>query len=102
MPDLDLVRAAGPLRVFELLHHARPMLLNFGESGGFDLTPWTDRVALVEAEYGGTWELPVLGAVAAPTSVLIRPDGYVAWVGEGIDAGLFEALSTWFGPPGMA
>ena len=82
MPDLDLVTADGPLRVFTLLHDARPVLLNLGEPGGFDITPWADRVQLVDAEYAGTWELPVLGAVTAPAAVLIRPDGYVAWVGD--------------------
>jgi 2-polyprenyl-6-methoxyphenol hydroxylase-like FAD-dependent oxidoreductase len=97
MPDLDLVTADGPLRVFELLHDARPVLLNLGEPGGFDVTPWADRVQLVDAKFGGEWELPVLGAVAAPAAVLIRPDGYVAWVGEGTDAGLTEALTAWFG-----
>ena len=102
MPDLDLVTAEGPLRVFELLHGARPVLLNLGEPGGFDITPWADRVQLVDAEYVGEWELPVLGAVTAPTAVAIRPDGYVAWVGDGTHAGLPEALSTWFGPPAAA
>ena len=58
MPDLDLVTADGPLRVFTLLHHARPALLNLGEPGGLDITPWADRVQLVDAEYAGTWELP--------------------------------------------
>ena len=82
MPDLDLVTADGPLRVFELLHDARPVLLNLGEPGGFDITPWDGRVQLIDAEYAGAWELPVLGAVTAPTAVLIRPDGYVAWVGD--------------------
>jgi 3-(3-hydroxy-phenyl)propionate hydroxylase len=33
MPDLDLVTANGPLRVYTLLHKARPMLLNLGEPG---------------------------------------------------------------------
>jgi 2-polyprenyl-6-methoxyphenol hydroxylase-like FAD-dependent oxidoreductase len=97
MPDLDLVTANGPLRVFELLHDAKPVLLNLGEPGGFDITPWADRVQLIDAEYGGEWELPVLGAVTAPTAVLIRPDGYVAWVGDGTDTGLRDALTTWFG-----
>ena len=97
MPDLDLVTADGPLRVFELLHDARPVLLNLGEPGGFDITPWADRVQLVDASYEGAWELPVLGAVTAPTAVLIRPDGYVAWVGDGTDPGLRDALTTWFG-----
>ncbi|WP_149194440.1 FAD-dependent monooxygenase [Luteimonas suaedae] len=99
MPDLDLVTANGPLRVFTLLHGARPVLLDLGGRGGFDITPWADRVQLVDAKYMGTWELPVLGAVTAPTAVLIRPDGYVAWVGDGTDLGLADALTTWFGPP---
>src|SRR3989440_2437785 len=99
MPDLDLVTADGPLRVFTLLHDARPLLLNLGEPGGFDITPWADRVQLIDADYVGTWELPVLGAVTAPVAVLIRPDGYVAWVGDPTHRGLPEALTTWFGPP---
>ncbi len=99
MPDLDLETADGRLRVFTLLHAARPVLLNLGEPGGTDLTAWADRVQLIDAGYGGAWELPVLGAVTAPTAVLIRPDGYVAWVGDGTDAGLGAALTTWFGPP---
>jgi len=99
MPDLDLVTTSGPLRVFTLLHDARPVLLNLGEPVGFDITPWSDRVQLIDAEYAGVWELPVLGAVSAPTAVLIRPDGHVAWVGEGTDSGLREALTTWFGSP---
>ena len=99
MPDLDLVTAEGPLRVFTLLHHAKPVLLNLGEPGRFSITPWVDRVQLVDAAYLGQWELPVLGAVPAPPAVLIRPDGYVAWVGDGTEAGLRDALITWFGAP---
>jgi 3-(3-hydroxy-phenyl)propionate hydroxylase len=102
MPDLDLVTADGPLRVFELLHTARPVLLNFGEAGALDIAPWAGRVHLVDASYAGIWELPVLGEVAAPPAVLIRPDGHVAWVGDGTDAGLRDALTTWFGPPSAA
>jgi 2-polyprenyl-6-methoxyphenol hydroxylase-like FAD-dependent oxidoreductase len=102
MPDLDLVTGDGPLRVFSLLHAARPVLLDLGERGGFDITPWTNRVQLVEARYDGRWELPVLGAVAAPSAVLIRPDGYVAWVGDQTRPGLADALTTWFGPPAPA
>jgi 3-(3-hydroxy-phenyl)propionate hydroxylase len=99
MPDLDLVTADGPLRVFELLHDAQPALLNLREAGGFDIAPWADRVQSIDATCDGGWELPVLGAVTPPTAVLIRPDGYVAWVGDGTDLGLAEALTTWFGPP---
>jgi 2-polyprenyl-6-methoxyphenol hydroxylase-like FAD-dependent oxidoreductase len=102
MPDLDVLTADGPLRVFTLLHAARPVLLNLGEPGAFDITPWADRVPLVEASYDGTWELPALGPVAAPSAVLVRPDGYVAWVGDGGQVGLADALTTWFGPPAAA
>ena len=106
IPDLDLMTATGPLRVFTLLHSARPVLLNIGAPGAFDLTPWAGRVQWVDAKLAnakdvGTWELPALGAVPAPTAVLIRPDGHVAWVGDrdGTCSGLPAALTTWFGPP---
>jgi len=99
MPDLDVVTASGPLRVFTLLHDARPALLNLGEPGGLDITPWGDRVRSIDATYGGTWELPAIGVVPAPSAVLIRPDGHVAWVGDSTRAGLTEALTTWFGQP---
>jgi 2-polyprenyl-6-methoxyphenol hydroxylase-like FAD-dependent oxidoreductase len=102
MPDLDLVTANGPLRVFTLLHDARPVLLNLGRPGGFDIAPWANRVKLIDAKYVGGWVLPVLGAVSAPTAVLIRPDGYVAWVGDHARRGLADALTTWFGPPTAA
>jgi 2-polyprenyl-6-methoxyphenol hydroxylase-like FAD-dependent oxidoreductase len=102
MPDLDLVTARGPLRVFTLLHDARPVLLNLGAPGGFDITPWADRVQLIGAKYVGTWELPVIGAVTAPSAVLVRPDGYVVWVGDLTQVGLTNALTTWFGPPTAA
>jgi 2-polyprenyl-6-methoxyphenol hydroxylase-like FAD-dependent oxidoreductase len=102
MPDLDLVTSGGPLRVFTLLHDARPVLLNLGKPAGFDITPWADRVQSIDAEYVGTWELPALGAVAAPTAVLIRPDGYAAWVGDPTQPDLPDALTTWFGQPTAA
>jgi 2-polyprenyl-6-methoxyphenol hydroxylase-like FAD-dependent oxidoreductase len=102
MPDLDLITADGPLRVFTLLHAARPVLLNLDEPGGFDITAWADRVQLVDARYEGAWELPALGPVTAPTAVLIRPDGYVAWVGNSTLLGLTDALTAWFGPPAAA
>jgi len=102
IPDFDLVTSNGPLRLFTLLHEARPILLNLGEPSGFDVTPWADRVQSIDAKYVGTWELPAVGEVTAPTAVLIRPDGYVAWVGDQTDLGLPEALTTWFGPPTAA
>jgi 2-polyprenyl-6-methoxyphenol hydroxylase-like FAD-dependent oxidoreductase len=99
MPDLDLVTANGSLRVFTLLNRARPVLLNLGEPRGFDIAPWADRVHLIDAKYSGAWELPALGLVTAPPALLIRPDGYVAWVGDLTQWGLGDALTTWFGPP---
>jgi 2-polyprenyl-6-methoxyphenol hydroxylase-like FAD-dependent oxidoreductase len=99
IPDLDLITDAGPLRVFDLLHNARPVLLNVGEPDTFDIAGWANRVQLVDAKYVGDWELPAIGVVAAPTAVLIRPDGHVAWAGEQSQLGLVEALTTWFGPP---
>jgi len=102
MPDLDVVTADGPRRVFGWLHQARPVLLNLGDAGAFDIAPWSTRVRQVDARYVGPWDLPVLGAVAAPKGVLIRPDGHVAWVDDGTpdaDARLRPALTTWFGPP---
>jgi len=97
MPDLDLITAAGPVRVFTLLREARPVLLDLGRAGGIGAPPGADRVQWVEAEHVGAWELPVVGAVPAPTAVLIRPDGHVAWVGDCTRAGLDEALAYWFG-----
>jgi 3-(3-hydroxy-phenyl)propionate hydroxylase len=102
MPDLDLVTADGALRVFTLLHDARPVLLNLGEPGGFDIAPWVDRVRSIDAKYVGPWELPAIGTVTAPTAVLIRPDGYVAWAGDLTQLGLADALTRWFGPPAAA
>jgi 2-polyprenyl-6-methoxyphenol hydroxylase-like FAD-dependent oxidoreductase len=99
VPDLDLITADGPRRLFTLLHDVRPVLLDLTEPGALDIAAWADRVRRVEARYTGAWELPVLGAVAAPPAVLIRPDGHVAWVGDGTDQGLRDALTTWFGPP---
>jgi 3-(3-hydroxy-phenyl)propionate hydroxylase len=97
MPDLDLETADGPTRVFEQMHDARPLFLNLGEPGAFDIGPWADRVQVVDAEHKGPWELPVIGEVEAPTAVLVRPDGHVAWVGDAAEAGLTAALGTWFG-----
>lgn len=99
MPDLDLTTAQGPRRVFDLLHDALPVLLNLGEPGSIDVTPWTDRVHLIDAAHTGTWELPVVGTVTAPVAVVIRPDGHVAWVDDGTRTGFTEALTTWFGEP---
>ena len=98
MPDLELSVAGRKLRLFTLLHRARGVLLNLGKGGGIDITPWKDRVDVAEADTDGAWELPVIGQVAAPAAVLVRPDGHVGWVGDESQHGLEEALTRWFGP----
>jgi hypothetical protein len=98
MPDLDLTIAGHPSRLFTLLHGARGLLLNLGKAGGLDIAPWTDRINLIDADYDGPWQLPVIGQVTAPTAVLVRPDGHVAWVGDQSQRGLAEVLTRWFGP----
>ena len=97
MPDLDLQIADGPTRIFSLLHDAKAVLLHLGEADGVDISAWSNRVRLVNATYAGTWELPVLGEITAPSAVLIRPDGYVAWTGDIADPELPQVLTTWFG-----
>jgi hypothetical protein len=99
VPDLDLETATGSRRVYSFLHQARPVLINLGQPGRFDITPWGDRVPLIDATAAGPWELPILGEIEAPAAVLVRADGHVAWVGDGTDAGLRDALTTWFGAP---
>ncbi|CAN5593483.1 FAD-dependent monooxygenase [soil metagenome] len=99
VPDVDLTTADGPVRAFELLHHGGAVLLDLDETVTLDTAPWADRVRHVVAACDAAWELPVAGPVAAPSAVLVRPDGHVAWAGDGTDEGLREALTTWFGDP---
>jgi 2-polyprenyl-6-methoxyphenol hydroxylase-like FAD-dependent oxidoreductase len=99
MPDLELVTNDGPRRTYTLLHEAQPLLLNLGAHDDIDIAPWSDRVLRINAIYGGAWELPAIGTVSAPRAVLVRPDGHVAWVGDGTDRGLLDAMTTWFGAP---
>ncbi|MEZ5376864.1 MAG: FAD-dependent monooxygenase [Acidimicrobiales bacterium] len=98
VPDVDLATADGSVRVFELLSDARPLLVDFDPASALDITEWR-QVRHVRARFDGPWELPVVGSVAPPTALLVRPDGHVAWVGSGSDDGLHTALATWFGGP---
>ncbi|MHC9293956.1 FAD-dependent monooxygenase [Mycobacterium sp. LTG2003] len=84
IPDCD-IRIGGALsRLYELLHEARPVLIDFGAGLGRDA---------VEAEpIGASWRVPLFGRVSIPPAVLVRPDGHVAWVSvDGTDRGLDRA-----------
>ncbi|MER5511874.1 FAD-dependent monooxygenase [Streptomyces sp. NPDC002766] len=105
VPDADLKTPEGAISVYELLHTAHPVLLDL--SGGAGTTAavaegWADRVDLVEARsQDDHWPVPAVGDVPAPSALLIRPDGHVAWAADSgaLDASaLRTALTIWFGP----
>lgn len=102
MPDLELPVEGEKRRLYTLLHGARAVLFNFGKPRGIAITPWADRIDLVDVAYDGRWELPVIGQIAAPGAVLVRPDGHVGWVGDESGGGLEDALMRWFGPAAAA
>ena len=99
VPDLDVETAGRATRVHALLRTGRPLLLVLG-GPPLDVGGRSGRLQVVTGAVPGAWVLPVVGTVAPPTAVLVRPDGHVAWVGEGSDAGLTEALARWCGPAG--
>lgn len=89
VPELTL---ADGRRVTELLHDARPVLLDFDGGAGAAASAWADRADIVTATLDGP----------SAAALLIRPDGYVAWAagefGPADEAGLHAALRRWFGP----
>jgi 3-(3-hydroxy-phenyl)propionate hydroxylase len=93
IPDLDLVTDQGPLRVYTLPRDGHGAFINFNEPSRMDFTRWAGRVRIINAKYEGIWKLPGIETVAPPSAVLLRPDGYVAWVGDLTQPGLLEALS---------
>ena len=95
VPDLDLKTADGTVRLYELLHQGRPVLLDFDGGLGDALRGWTDRVDAVRPT--GDWSIPAVGDIPASAALLVRPDGYVAWL-PGTSVELRTALETWFGP----
>jgi 3-(3-hydroxy-phenyl)propionate hydroxylase len=99
VPDIDIATAHGKARLYTLLREARPVLLNFDEPRRFDLGPWADRVRMVDSNSATTWDIPVIGPIAPPGAVLVRPDGHAAWVEHATDQSLLDALEQWFGKP---
>ncbi|QNE21424.1 hypothetical protein F1D05_30245 [Kribbella qitaiheensis] len=98
VPDLDLKTIDGTVRLYELLHPGRPILLDFGAGLGSGLEGWTDRVDHIEAiRPTDRWAIPAVGDIQASMALLIRPDGHVAWLPEATTE-LHTALTTWFGP----
>jgi 3-(3-hydroxy-phenyl)propionate hydroxylase len=97
MPDLDLDTAAGPTRVYALLHEAQHLVLNFSAPGRLDASRSDDRARVVDARAVGAWKLPVIGVVDAPSALLIRPDGHVAWMEGFSESSLSDALARWCG-----
>jgi bifunctional hydroxylase/dehydrase len=97
LPDQDLLVGDEKTHTYALLHEARGVLLNLHDSADMRATvgPWADRVTAVTATR------PDPDAPAA--SVLVRPDGYVAWISPtGSADGLADALARWFGAPSHA
>jgi 3-(3-hydroxy-phenyl)propionate hydroxylase len=83
VPDVDLATADGATRVYELLHAGRAIILSLNGNEATSVTGWHDRVDVVSAEcHIRHWAIPGVGAIAAPAAVLIRPDGYAAWVSD--------------------
>ena len=73
-------------RLYELMRGGRGLLLD--QTGRLSVTGWEERVDHV---------FDVSDELDAP-AVLLRPDGHVAWVGEGQQE-LFDQLPRWFGAP---
>ena len=95
MPDQELLVAEQKTSTYELMRTGRGVLLDMhddAELRGF-ADAWSDRVTTVTAGR--------VDADAPAASLLIRPDGYIAWISpDGKDLpGLAGSLSRWFGHP---
>jgi 2-polyprenyl-6-methoxyphenol hydroxylase-like FAD-dependent oxidoreductase len=96
-PDLTLHSAQGTASVGELMHAARPVLLDLADRAELRETArdWRDRIDVHSAS---TDHRPA-------DALLIRPDAHIAWAaavdeppGTAVRA-LREALGGWFGSP---
>ncbi|MFI9808929.1 FAD-dependent monooxygenase [Streptomyces sp. NPDC052301] len=95
LPDFPLAGPDGGTTAYALLHGGRGYVLDLRGDGDVRAAaePWTDRIDVVT-----TASRPE-GALADAEAVLVRPDGYIAWIGSGGSgaAGLTDALSRFFG-----
>jgi 3-(3-hydroxy-phenyl)propionate hydroxylase len=103
VPDVSIRSGGTTSRIYNLLHPAKTVLLDFSDSDqlGTATAAWQGRVNVIQASCSPEpWALPGAGTVAVPTALLIRPDGYVGWVNDGGHdlPGLRESLTTWCGP----
>lgn len=95
LPDHELLIGEQKTSTYELLHQGRGVLLDLDDDPELRRvgSGWADRVDTVTA----TRHDPG----SPPASLLVRPDGYVAWIctgGSGA-AGLTDTLTRWFGTP---
>ncbi len=96
-PDLTLRTDQGVTSVADLLHTARPVLLDLAGRTNLRETAWAwqDRIDILTAETDDR----------RADALLIRPDAHIAWaatVDEPADtaaSALREALARWFGTP---
>lgn len=100
LPDVELTgdfSPSGKANAFELLHAGRGVVLDLGGDDKLRAAaaPWADRIDVV------TTSSRPSGALADVEAVLVRPDGYIAWIGSGESGvtGLPDALTRWFGQP---
>jgi 2-polyprenyl-6-methoxyphenol hydroxylase-like FAD-dependent oxidoreductase len=96
-PDLQLETRHGRTRVAEFMHPANGVLLDITTDSAVagPASDWPGQLTVITAR--------CLTKPAPAAALLIRPDGYIAWVtGPGTPdpaAGLNQALHTWPGPP---
>ena len=99
IPDLELTRGEDTVQLYSLMHGAKPLFLTSGDAPA-DLEGWADRVTIEQVTFPETWRIPVTGEVASPRAVLVRPDGYIAWIDDGSGGtDIKHCLKFWFGEP---
>ncbi|WP_394824959.1 FAD-dependent monooxygenase [Pendulispora albinea] len=101
LPHIPL---AGGGSTADLLHRARGVLLGSNRALEGIVHGWTDRVDFVHAAPA---ERSNAGWPSEVDSLLVRPDGHVAWIAPSTPStpsrvGVTNALRRWFGEPHRA